>query len=227
MLDAGSGNGYFSWLAYKSGANVVAITFDEPQVEKARGFLIGHRKAEPDRLSFEQKNLYDLKRETRSFDEIICFETLEHVRDDRIVVAEFYRLLRPGGELHLCCPNKLHPRHQAEMLDLEERGGHVRPGYTEDDYRALLEPLGFEIQNVVGIGSWPVYIADEIMRKVRTYLPEIAAIPLLPLMLPIIWFTKLNPPVPFSLYVQAKKPNARLLSENLYCSGVAVGGVTD
>lgn len=206
VLDAGSGNGYLSWLAYRSGARVVAMNYEQAQVEKAREFLIGFLKADPDRLRFEQRNLYDLCTETRTFDEIICSEVLEHLRRDRDVLNEFYRILRPGGVLHLCCPNRLHPRHQAEVLDLQETGGHVRPGYTEEDYRALLEPLGFKIDCVAGIGSRYLYLADLFLRTIRNKIGDWAALPLLPLALPFVWFAKLNPPIPFSLYVRAVKP---------------------
>ena len=135
VLDAGSGNGYFSWLAYQSGARVVAFNYEAGQVKKATDFLLGYRRADSQRLRFEQRNLYDLPKEERTFDEIICYEVLEHLRQDQMVAQEFYRILRPGGVLHLCCPNRLHPRHQAEVLDTNETGGHVRPGYTEEDYR--------------------------------------------------------------------------------------------
>src|SRR5262249_34005953 len=116
VLDAGSGNGYFSWLAYMSGARVVALNVEKEQIDQAHEFLVGYRKADPSRLQFEHRNLYDLPAETRSFDEIICYEVLEHLRRDADVVKEFYRLLRPGGVLHLCCPYRLHPRHQVEVL---------------------------------------------------------------------------------------------------------------
>jgi SAM-dependent methyltransferase len=130
VLDAGSGNGYFSWLAYKSGARVVAVNIDKAQVEKAREFFLEYKKADPTQLRFEHCNLYDLSMEVRTFDEIICYETIEHVRRDSEVVKEFFRILRPGGVLHLCAPNRLHPRNQAEVLDLNETGGHVRAGET-------------------------------------------------------------------------------------------------
>lgn len=206
VLDAGSGNGYLAWLAYRSGARVVAMNIEQAQVEKAREFLIGFRKAGPERLRFEQRNLYDLGTEIRTFDEIICSEVLEHLGRDRDVLKEFYRILRPGGVLHLCCPNRMHPRHQAEVLDLQETGGHVRPGYTEEDYRALLEPLGFTIDCVAGIGSNGVYLADLVLRAIRNKIGDWAALPLLPLALPFVWFARLNPAVPFSLYVRAVKP---------------------
>jgi SAM-dependent methyltransferase len=206
VLDAGSGNGYFSWLAYRSGARVVAMNFDEAQVAKAREFLIENRGADPARLRFEQGNLYDLEREQRTFDEIICFEVLEHLRRDRDVAKQFYRVLRPGGVLHLCCPNRLHPRHQAEVLDVAEAGGHVRSGYTAEDYRELLEPLGFEIERRVGIGPKLLYLADEGLRTIRNRIGDLAALPLLPLALPIVWLARENPPIPFSIYVAARKP---------------------
>jgi SAM-dependent methyltransferase len=181
------------------------MNFDAGQVRKARDFLVGFRKADPARLQFEQRNLYDLHSETRTFDEIICFEVLEHIRDDSSVVREFHRLLRPGGALHLCCPNRAHPRHQAEVLDLEEKGGHVRSGYTEADYRLLLEPAGFKIDCVAGIGSRALYHADELLRTVRERLGDTIALPLLAIALPIVWVAELDPPEPFSLYVRAIK----------------------
>jgi SAM-dependent methyltransferase len=210
VLDAGSGNGYFSWLAYKSGGRVVAMNFEAAQVEKAKEFLLDYRKADPVRLQFQQFNLYDLTKETRTFDEIICFEVLEHLRDDHGVVKQFHRILRSGGFLHVCSPHRLHPRHQAEVLDAHEKGGHVRPGYTEEDYRKLLEPAGFSIDCVVGIGPPSVYFADKILRAIRNRVGDIPALPLLPLALPVVWFAKMNPPMPFSLYVRAVKPTADL-----------------
>jgi SAM-dependent methyltransferase len=206
VLDAGSGNGYFSWLAYRTGARVVAMNCEKDQVAKANEFFFSHKGADPRRLQFEQRNLYELSRESRRFDEIICFEVLEHLRRDREVIAEFYRILRPGGGLHLCCPYKLHPRHQAEVLDTKESGGHVRSGYTEEDYRALLEPVGFRIDAVVGIGTPAIYHADRILRAIRNRAGDLAALPLLPLTLPAIRWATFNPRIPFSLYTKAIKP---------------------
>jgi SAM-dependent methyltransferase len=209
VLDAGSGNGYFSWLAYQSGARVVALNYEQSQVEKARDFLVGYRHADPVRLRFEQYNLYDLPREQRAFDEIICFEVLEHLKRDGEVLTQFYRVLKPGGALHLCCPHRLHPRHQAEILDLNETGGHVRQGYTEEDYRKLLEPLGFKIEQVAGIGTPGIYRADKILRALRNRVGDALALPLLPLLLPFVWCARMNPPRPFSLYVKAVKPKTK------------------
>jgi SAM-dependent methyltransferase len=208
VLDAGSGNGYFSWLAYQSGARVVALNFEAAQVAKARAFLVDFRGADPRRLMFEQFNLYDLPKERRTFDEVICYETLEHIRDDNLIARELFRILRPGGVLHLCCPNRLHPRHQAEVLDTNETGGHVRAGYTEADYRNMLEPIGFTIDRVAGIGPRSVYLADEVVRFVRNRVGDWLALPLLPLGLLVVKCARVDPDTPFSLYVRAVKPTS-------------------
>jgi predicted O-methyltransferase YrrM len=207
VLDAGSGNGYFSWLAYKSGGRVVALTFDEAQARKAQEFLVVYKKADPRRLRFEHRNLYDLPNETRQFDEIICYETIEHIRRDDEVLTQFFRLLRPGGMLHLCAPNKDHPRHRREVLDLDEGGGHVRAGYTQRDYQSLLEPIGFKIKAVAGIGTPGLYYADEFLRVVRTRLGDALALPFACLAMPFVWCARMNPRVPYSVYVCAEKPS--------------------
>jgi SAM-dependent methyltransferase len=206
VLDAGSGNGYFSWLAYESGANVLGVNFNGDQVEKARDFLLGYKKADEARLHFERFSLYDLDKLDRSFDEIICYETLEHIRGDGAVLKQFYRILRPGGALHLCCPYSLHPVHRDSELDANETGGHVRAGYTKDDYSALLKPLGFRIERFVGIGSPGLCRADDVIRRVRMKFGDIVALPLLPFVLPFVWTSRVDPTIPFSLYVKAVKP---------------------
>lgn len=181
------------------------MNFEQSQVEKARDFLIGYLKADPARLRFEQCNLYDLDKKQRTFDEIICYEVPEHIKGDQQVAREFYRILLPGGVLHVCCPHSLHPRHQAEVLDVNETGGHVRQGYAEENHRQLQEPIGFKIEQVVGIGTPGVYYADKILRTIRSRVGDVLALPLLPLALPFVWLARANPPVPFSLYARAVK----------------------
>jgi SAM-dependent methyltransferase len=176
-------------------------------VEKARFYFLNHRRADPSKLCFEERNLYDLRNESRKFDEILCYETLEHIKRDSEVVAEFFRLLRPNGVLHLCTPNRLHPRHQREPLDLSEKGGHVRAGYTRADYYELLTPIGFRVEIFKGIGPKSVYVADKILRVIRNRIGDLAALPLLPAGILVVRLACENPPTPFSVYVKAVKPS--------------------
>jgi SAM-dependent methyltransferase len=40
------------------------------------------------------------------FDAVVTFETIEHIEDDAVYVAEIWRVLKPGGVLLLSTPNK-------------------------------------------------------------------------------------------------------------------------
>jgi len=204
-LDAGSGNGYLSYAAYKLGNRVLGIDSNPKLIEGARDYFekIGTQQK---RLSFATCNLYDLAKIKGRFDQIICSETLEHIRDDQFVVRRFYELLRPAGILHLCCPFARHPINNLGRIDAPEAKGHVRDGYTPESYRLLLEPVGFKITAIIGLGSPLIIGVAEKMRLVRGKFGDLIAFPFFLLAWPLQIFDYLNPRLPYSLYVQAVKP---------------------
>jgi len=204
-LDAGCGNGALAYAAYRQGNEVLGVTIDGTQVEKANA-LFAWLGVNRERLKFQLLNLYDLHKLNRKFDQIICSETLEHIRDDRKIIRSFYDLLNEGGVLHLCCPNANHPAHRWGRVDDPEDGGHVRDGYTLESYQQLLEPLGFRIEKIFGIGSPALGFFDRPIRALCNHAGQIAALPLFLLAYPfILLLDYLNPPCPFSLYVLARK----------------------
>lgn len=208
FLDAGSGNGWFSYLAYRSGATVTAISATPDEIEKARSFYNGWMAIPEQQLNFQQLNFYQVDSLKQKFDEIICYEALEHVNQDRLVAHSFFNLLNPGGVLHLCCPNADHPRWKAEVLDLQEQGGHVRSGYTLDSYRALLEPIGFEITAVEGVGGPLLTRAELTLSKLRGRFGDTLALPLALPAFATVWLDgNETDGCPFSLYVRAQKPD--------------------
>ncbi len=205
FLDAGSGNGWFAYLAYRSGATVTAVSALTEEIEKAQRFYNDWLGIPEERLCFRTLNFYQIESLSEKFDEIICFEALEHVKDDERVAQSFFRMLNVGGVLHLCCPNAEHPRWMAEVLDLEEQGGHVRAGYTPESYRALLEPMGFRISEVEGVGGPLLSKAELALSKVRRRFGDFASVPLALSLFPTVWFDGRKPSCPFSVYVRAVK----------------------
>ena len=201
-LDAGSGNGALAYAAYRLGNKVTAVNYSGAEVERARAFFTG--RTDPARLEFRQLNLYDLPALGRQFDQIICSETIEHIRGEREIVGYFAQLLRPGGVLHLCAPYARHPEHALGRFDAPEDGGHVRDGYTVESYRELLEPAGFAIEKVERLGGRSISAADRLLRRVREKAGDAVSLPLFLLLAPLVRLDEEDPNVPFSLYVRAR-----------------------
>lgn len=207
VLDAGSGNGM---LAYKScllGNLVVGVSFSGAEVRKATELFNGVHGLPETRLHFREQNLYELNFPAEHFDEIICSEVIEHLRNDSAVCRKFYDILKPGGVLHLCAPNAEHAYNASFPLDEHESGGHVRPGYTIESYRALLEPLGFAIEASAGLGGPVRQAFNSRIKAIQQRLGAAAGVPLFILSLPCLWVDRvIGRTEPFSLYVQARKP---------------------
>jgi ubiquinone/menaquinone biosynthesis C-methylase UbiE len=68
------------------------------------------------------------------FDKIVSFETIEHTGQYREMIAEFARVLRPGGQLILSTPNR-----QVSSPDgIIENPFHIQE-FTYDELKQLLE----------------------------------------------------------------------------------------
>lgn len=208
VLDAGSGNGMLGYQSYRTGNSVVGISVKGSEVVGSRKFFNEYLGIPRERLRFEEANLYDLNYPDEQFDEIICAEVLEHLRRDSDVCRSFWRMLKPGGVLHICAPNAEHPYNKNFPLDHEENGGHVRAGYTEDSYRGLLEPLGFEVEQIMGLGGPIRQAFNRWIKEIQSRYGVGAGLPLFLLALLILPFERrdVNPSMPFSIYAKVRKP---------------------
>lgn len=141
-LDAGCGSGAFSFYSATIGNECLGISFSAPGVENARrrAVLLGLSNAK-----FRLGDLRDLAAfGLAPFDQIICAETIEHIRDDRKLVADFAALLKPSGRLLLTTPFAHYKPMVGDMVHEREEGGHVRAGYTHQELRALLDSCGMD-----------------------------------------------------------------------------------
>ncbi|MCB9799921.1 MAG: class I SAM-dependent methyltransferase [Candidatus Omnitrophica bacterium] len=209
-LDAGCGNGALSYAAFKKGNTVLGVSFSLTEIQKAKVFF---SRFDTTRLSFDVMNLYHLdKLETGRFDQIICSETLEHIQNDRLIIEQFYRLLKPGGILHLCCPNAEHREHALGRTDDPEDGGHVRDGYTLESYKRLFEDSHFEIVKNFGIGTPAIVKMDKIVASIQNRFGNIFATPVFLFFVPFLKFLdkKINPSKAYSIYLTVVKRNPNI-----------------
>jgi SAM-dependent methyltransferase len=98
-------------------------------------------------------DLHEIPFEGNSFDMILCNHVLEHVTDDRRVLSEFLRVLRPGGFAILQVP--LEPLRESTFEDPSITDPRLREKYFGQkdhvrvygrDYSVRLRECGFVVE---------------------------------------------------------------------------------
>jgi SAM-dependent methyltransferase len=152
VLDAGAGFGRHAFELARNGANVVALDYATDEVagtqatfaamveagEIAEARFVGGLQGDATRLPFADA----------SFDRVITSEVLEHIQSDTAAIAEFVRVLKPGGTFAATVPAWL-PEKINWMLSDEYHapksvGGHVRI-YSATELKAKLRSAGLTV----------------------------------------------------------------------------------
>ena len=145
VLDVGCAEGANGEALRAAGATrLVGIEVDEGFAQVARS-----RYDEVVTGSVEEELPWD----PGSFDTVLCYDVLEHLRDPWSVLARLRELLRPGGRVHVALPNA---RHTSVWLPLILRGRfeyapaglldvtHLR-FFARRDAEDLVRGAGFEV----------------------------------------------------------------------------------
>lgn len=143
-LDAGCGNGAFSLLCYKLGNSVIGIDIDAGNIKRCLEYR-DYKGIPSSKVNFAVFNIYNLLELNQTFDQILCFEALEHLLDDKRILEIFAKLLNPGGVIHFGVPNLNCPFNFRTVISTAENGGHVRKGYTYLALKEMLIGLGLKI----------------------------------------------------------------------------------
>ncbi len=133
-LDLGSDNGVVSLLLRDRGGSWASGDLTDEAVGSIRS-LVGEdvHLVRGDGLPFPDA----------SFDRVAVVDMLEHVPDEGALVRELARVVRPGGRLVVNTPHRkrtLLRRLRHLLGQTDEKHGHLRPGYSPEALRSLLEP---------------------------------------------------------------------------------------
>jgi SAM-dependent methyltransferase len=138
-LDLGSDNGVVSLLLRRAGGTWDSADLTAEAVASIRE-LVGER--------VELIGGGRLPWPDAAFERVVVVDMLEHVADERAFAAELARVTRPGGLLLVNTPHlkrTLLRRLRHALGQTDEKHGHLRPGYTPERLRELLEPA-FELE---------------------------------------------------------------------------------
>ncbi len=116
VLDLGCGAGRHAFECYRRGARVVALDQNAEEIrEVAKWFAAmeeaGEAPAGATATAMEGDALA-LPFPDESFDVVIISEVMEHIHDDKGVLAEMVRVLKPGGRIAITVP-RYGPRRSA------------------------------------------------------------------------------------------------------------------
>ena len=180
-LDAGCGSGTFTIYASKIGNQSIGLSFDEYYNTKARvrAQILGVNNIEF--IQADLRELHLLSHRLGLFDQIICFETIEHILDDKKLIRDLSNLLKPGGKLLLSTPFKHYKYLLGDKISEVEDGGHVRWGYTHEELRDMFNECGLDVcvqEYISGYISQQLTNLMRIIGKVNKILARIIVFPL-------------------------------------------------
>ncbi len=166
-LDAGCGSGAFTMYAARCGNEAVGISFDDRNnlIATERSRLLGLTNIRF--ITADLRKLDEISENLGKFDQIICTEVIEHILNDRKLLADLSSLLKSGGRLILTTPFKHgRPIHGDRISDTED-GGHVRAGYTHEEIRDMFAQAGLEVAGEACMCGVITQSLMEVMRRLE------------------------------------------------------------
>jgi 2-polyprenyl-3-methyl-5-hydroxy-6-metoxy-1,4-benzoquinol methylase len=164
VLEVGYGAGaMLEELAVQGFGRVVGIDLSKSAARLARGRLA--RFPAGPRPQVMRATLDALHPARARFGSILAFEVLEHVEDDRGLLAQAFGLLEPGGRMLASVP-----AHQSRFSVVDELVGHFRR-YEREQLRARFAEAGFEVE-VLWCYGYPLANVLERVRRAVTTPPE-------------------------------------------------------
>jgi SAM-dependent methyltransferase len=167
LLDIGCGTGAFTIGAARRGYHALGLSWDE------RNQKVAEQRAKTCKAPLAGFQVLDVRQLDRRgdlreiFDVVVCCENIEHILDDRKLMMDMERCLKPGGTLLLTTPNldyKPMTAYDNGPFSPVEDGGHVRRGYSQDDLERLCASAGLKASR---IGYCSGYLSQKVTAFMR------------------------------------------------------------
>jgi|SRR3989344_2094358 len=193
LLDAGCGTGAYSFYFSHKADRINAVDISKEKINYLNKENIFRN------INFSIADLCSLPFSKNSFDEIICSDVLEHIKNDKKAISELARVLKKDGILLITVPYK-----SKSNMKSYKQFNHERAGYTWGDFESISEKLRLKITTCEGY-SYPT--ADKISNFSYKFINKkiILGIIFYPLYLAALLFDFFKIDEPNGLFVKFKK----------------------
>ncbi|MFI3333063.1 MAG: class I SAM-dependent methyltransferase [Rikenellaceae bacterium] len=130
VLEIGTGSGYGVEIIAPHATHFTTIDKHTPAADVITG----------ENIEFIEATVPPLPFADESFDCVISFQVIEHIKDDKLFAAEVKRVLRPGGIFIVSTPNI--------AMSLTRNPWHIRE-YTKEEFSSL---LGTQFSSIEALG---------------------------------------------------------------------------
>ena len=128
IVDLGCGGGELCLEAAKIGLDALGVDVAPGMIEQADDLKSKQDEKTAGKLEFQLGNAVDTKLASGSFDAVIGMGLIEYLPKDESLLAEAFRLLKPGGVFLVSCRNKLFNLTSAnDYTKTELERGTIRP----------------------------------------------------------------------------------------------------
>jgi len=105
ILDAGCGNGVYSFTLGFSGSIVYGVDNNKKTISNCQ--RMSEEMGLSNQIYFYKANLLKLPFDSNFFDKIVFSETLEHIQEDKKAIEELHRVLKPDGVMVISVPTNI------------------------------------------------------------------------------------------------------------------------
>lgn len=164
IVDLGCGTGYYLFLLSNLGIkfNLTGFDYDKRVIKEAEDLLSDKE------IRFKIGDLHKIPFKNYEFDKAVMSEVLEHVENDKKVLQEIYKILKPNGILVISVPSISYPflwdpinyilqhffnTHIKSGFLSGLWSGHLRL-YDKLDLKNKFEEAGFKIEKIEELTFW-------------------------------------------------------------------------
>jgi 2-polyprenyl-3-methyl-5-hydroxy-6-metoxy-1,4-benzoquinol methylase len=159
VLDLGCGLGYGSAILAEKAESVVGADIDSEAVKSASS---SHKRENLSFKAIDEKDINLSVFEKNSFDIVVSFQVIEHVKDDCLYLSSIKRVLKNRGEVYITTPNRT-----ARVLDIQHPWNHHHlREYSSKELESLFVKYFYQVE-CMGLTAQRDVLINELERVRR------------------------------------------------------------